>query len=47
MDKVEVDQGMNKIKGEENLEVTRGHTKILEDRIVGGNIEVIIEEWRL
>ena len=42
VDKVEVDQGMHKIIGEEILEVTREHSKILEDRIVEQNIEVII-----
>ena len=42
VDKVEVDQCMNKITGEEILEVMQEHTKILEDRIVEENIEVII-----
>ena len=42
VDKVEVEQGMNKIIGEEILEVTWQHTKILEDRIVEENIGVII-----
>ena len=42
VDKVEVDKGMNKIIGEEILKVTSEHTKILEDRIVEENIEVII-----
>ena len=43
VDKVEVDKGTNKIIGEEILEVMWEHTKILEDRIVEENIEVIIE----
>ena len=42
VDKVEVDQGMNKIIGEKILEVMWEHTRILEDRIVEENIEVII-----
>ena len=41
MDKVEIDQGMNKMLGEKILEVTWEHTKILKDRIEE-NIEVII-----
>ena len=41
VDKIEVDQGMNKIIGEEILEVTWEHIKILKDRIEE-NIEVII-----
>ena len=47
MDKIEVDLGMNKITGmiieDKILEVTREHIKILEDRIVEGDIEEIIE----
>ena len=43
VDKIEVDQGMNKIIGEEILEAMQDHVKILEDRIVEENIEVIIE----
>ena len=42
VDKMEVDQGMNKIIGEEILEITWEHTEVLEDRIVEENIEVII-----
>ena len=42
-DKIEVDQGMNKIIGEEILEAMQDCIKILEDRIVEENIEVIIE----
>ena len=42
MDKVEVDQGINKIIGEEILTVTEEHTKILEYRRVEENIEIII-----
>ena len=41
MEKVEVDQGMNKIIGDEILEVTLEHTNIFEDGIVEENIEVI------
>ena len=40
--KVEVGQGTNKTIGKEILEATQGHIKILEDRIVEENIEVII-----
>ena len=40
--KVEVDQCMNKIIGEEILEAIQGHIKILEDRIAEENIELII-----
>ena len=43
VDKVKADQGINKIIGEEIIEVMLEQTKILEDRIVGENIEVIIE----
>ena len=42
VDKVEVDQGMNTIIGEEILEVTWEHIKILEDRIIEENIQEII-----
>ena len=42
-DKVEVGQGMNKTIGEETLGAMLGHIKILEDRIVEENIELIIE----
>ena len=42
IDKIDVDQGMNKIIGEETLEAMWDHFKILEDRIVEDNIEVII-----
>ena len=42
VDKVEVDQGMNKIIGEEILEAMQDCIKILEDRIVEKNIEVTI-----
>ena len=42
MDKIEVDQGINKITGEKILEVMQEHYKTLEDRIVEENIEVII-----
>ena len=41
-DKAEVDQGMNKIIGEEISEATWDHIKISEDRIVEKNIEVVI-----
>ena len=41
-DKVEIDQDMNKTIGEEILEATQDHVRILEDRIVEENIEVII-----
>ena len=34
VDKVEVDQGMNKIIGDEILEAMQDHIKILKDRIV-------------
>ena len=40
--KAEVDQEMNKIIEEETLETIQGHIKILEDRIVEENTEVII-----
>ena len=47
MDKTEVDLGMSKITGmiigEEMLEVTWEHIKILEDRIVEEDKEEIIE----
>ena len=42
VDKVEVHWDMNKIVGEEILEVTWECTKVLDDRIVGKNIEVIL-----
>ena len=42
VDRVEVDQGMNKFIGEEILELTWECTKVLEDRVVEENIEVII-----
>ena len=42
IEKIEVNQGMNKIIGDKILEVTPEHTKYLEDRIVEGNIEVTI-----
>ena len=42
VDKIEVDQGMNIIIGEEILEPMQDHIKILGDRIVEENIEVII-----
>ena len=42
-DKGKVGQGMNKPIGEEILGVMPGHIKILEDRIVEENIEVITE----
>ena len=42
MDKIEIDQGMDKIIGEEILGAMPGHIKILVDRIVEENIEVII-----
>ena len=41
-DKVEVGQGINKTIEEETLGATQGHIKILEDRIVEENTEVII-----
>ena len=41
-DTVEVGQGANKTIGEEILGATQGHIKIMEDRIVEENIEVII-----
>ena len=41
VDKVEVDQGMNKIRGEEILEAMWHCTKISGDRIGEENIEVI------
>ena len=40
--KEEVIQDMNKIIEEETLEAIQGHIRILEDRIAGENIEVII-----
>ena len=40
-DKVEVEQGLNKTIGEEILETTQGHIKILDDMIVEENKEVI------
>ena len=43
MDKEEVDQGMNKIIGEEILEVMWEHIKLLKDRIIEESIEEIIE----
>ena len=42
IDKVEVDQGMNKIIGEEILEAMWDRIKIFEDRIVEEDIEGII-----
>ena len=46
MDKIEVDLGINKITGiiigEEIVEVTCEHIKILEDRIIEEDIEEII-----
>ena len=42
IDKIEADQGMNKIIGVESLEAMQDCIKILEDRIVEENIEVII-----
>ena len=42
LDKVEVDQSMNKIIGAEILEAMQDDIKILEGRIVEENIEVII-----
>ena len=43
IDKIEVDQGMNKIIEEEILEVMQEHIKILKDKIVEESTEVIIE----
>ena len=43
MDKIEVDQGMNKIKEEEILGVMQECIKILEDKIVEESTEVIVE----
>ena len=42
LDKIEVDQGMSKIIGEDILEAMWDCIKIFKDRIVEGNIEVII-----
>ena len=42
VDKIEVDQGMNKMIGEEILEAMQECTKTLGDRKVEENIEVII-----
>ena len=42
LDKIEVDQGMNKMIGEKILEALQEYTNILEDRIEEENIEVII-----
>ena len=41
IDKIEVDPGMNKIIEEEILEAMQDSIKILEERIVEENIEVI------
>ena len=43
IDKIEVDQGMNKIVEEEMLEVMQEHIKILKDKIVEKSTEIIIE----
>ena len=43
IDKIKVDQGVNKIIEGEVLEITQEHIKILEDKIVEENTEVIIE----
>ena len=43
IDKIEVDQGMNKIIEEEILEVMQLCIKIFEDKIVDENTEIIIE----
>ena len=43
IDKIEVDQSMNKIIEEEALEVIQEHTKILKDKIVKVSTEIIIE----
>ena len=42
IDKIEVDQGMNKIIGEEILEVMQECIKILKDKIVEESTEIII-----
>ena len=42
MDKVQVDQYMNRTIGEEILDITQEHTKIMGDKIVRENTEVII-----
>ena len=42
VDKIEVDQGVNIITGEEILEAMQKCTKTLEDRIVEENIKVIV-----
>ena len=41
--KVEVDLHMNKITGEESLEVIQGHIKTLKDKTVEESIEIITE----
>ena len=43
IDKIKVDQGMNKIKEEEILEVMQEHIKILKDKIVENSTEIIME----
>ena len=43
IDKIEVDQGMNKIIEEEILEVMQEHIKILKDKTVEESTEIIIE----
>ena len=43
IDKIEVDPGINKIIEEESLEVMQEHIKILKDKIVEENTEIIIE----
>ena len=43
IDKIEVDQGMNKIIEKEILEVMKGHIKILKDKTVEESTEIIME----
>ena len=43
IDKIEVDQGMNKIIEEENLELMQEHISISKDKIVEDSTEIIID----